>query len=284
MTPDISERTHSEAYSAGAAAGLGALSTRFVNGTPDLARNSRRNPYIAPFTNGILSNLPQQVLAKIVPQLRPVQMRRDKYVYQPEDPIHYFYFPETTVFSEYQMLEDGRTIEIAMMGNETVIGLETVFSPGRALNWTQVCIAGTAWKIESEFFRRVIGHESAVKALLNKQITSYIRHISQKVICNAHHSVEERLCTWLLMLQDRCGTQQLNLTQEQIARVLGVFRPSITCTASGLRTRRLIDYVRGKIIIRDREKLIDAACSCYREFAIRKDQQTFSQKAYASVM
>jgi len=85
------------------------------------------------------------------------------------------------------------------------------------------------------------------------------------VACNAHHSVEERFSTWLLMLQDRCPVHRLKLTQEHIARVLGVYRPSVTCIAQEMRERRLIDYVRGNIVIADREGLKKRSCSCYTD-------------------
>jgi CRP-like cAMP-binding protein len=183
--------------------------------------------------------------------------------------VDYIYFPETAVICQYQMLEDGRTIEIALTGKESAVGIPSVFAPCDAINWTQVCTDGTALKIESEFFRIAAGREGAVKALFNDHLNSYIRHISLKVICNTHHSVEERLCSWLLMLSDRVGTASLKLTQEQVARVLGVYRPSVTCIARSLRDRGLIDYVRGKITVRNRQELVRAACACYGNFAHR---------------
>jgi CRP-like cAMP-binding protein len=245
---------------------------------PRPARNVMHFPARQSFANGILAELPKALLDKISPHLRLVDLRRDEYLYQPEDRIDYIYFPETAVFSEYQMLDDGRTIEIAMMGKESVIGVASMFGPCTAVNWAQVCAAGTAMKIESELFRRVAGTESAVKAMLNDQINSYIRSISHKVICNTHHSVEERLCSWLLMFSDRCVAGPLKLTQEQIARVLGVYRPSITCIAGDLKHRGLIDYVRGKINIRDRDGLIRSACACYREFSVVANRQNFCGK------
>jgi CRP-like cAMP-binding protein len=234
----------------------------------DAVQNIRPFPERRVFINKLLAALPQPALDRISRYLKPVSLRRDEYIYQPDDQVDFVYFPQSAVFSGYQMLNDGRTIEIALTGCESAIGIPSVFSRCRATDWTQVCTAGTALKIDSEIFRAVAALESPVKALLNDQINSYIRQISNKVICNTHHSVEERLCTWLLMLEDRCGTASLKLTQEQIARVLGVFRPSVTCIAQNLRERGLIDYVRGRITLRDRTELIKAACSCYSEFRV----------------
>jgi CRP-like cAMP-binding protein len=232
-------------------------------------RNIRPFPDRRPISNRILRDLPRTALDKISIHLRSVDLRRDDYLYRPEDLIEYIYFPETVVLSDYQMLDDGRTIEIALTGNESAVGLASVFGHSEAVNWTQVCAAGTALKIESELFRNIIGRESAVKELFNDHLNAYVRLISHKVICSTHHSVEERLCAWLLMLADRQSDMHLKLTHEQIARVLGVYRPSVTCIAQGLKERGVIEYVRGKIIITDREKLERSACPCYSEFSAR---------------
>jgi CRP-like cAMP-binding protein len=106
-----------------------------------------------------------------------------------------------------------------------------------------------------------------LSSLLLPDMDHYIRQISQRAICNMYHSVKERLCTWLLMVQDRCGRSTLNLTHEQIARTLGVYRPSITCIAQELREKKLIDYSRGGISICNRDRVEEVACTCYAELA-----------------
>lgn len=273
MTLDISQT-----YTGGAGAGIGGISTGFDNGSRfHRTQNIRSFTARRTFTNGILTELPRFVLDKISPYLRSVYLRRDDHIFQAQDSIDYLYFPETAVLSDYQMLDDGRTIEIALTGRESASGIAAVFGPHRAGNWTQVCAAGTALKIESEYFRQAAGRESAVKELFNAHLNSYIRTISNKVVCNTHHSVEERLCTWLLTMADRCGSEPLKLTQEQIAGVLGVYRPSVTCIALGLKEQGLIDYSRGKISVLNRMGLIDTACSCYSEFC-SMENRSFSRK------
>lgn len=252
--------------------GSGSAGTSYINTRKQ--QPLARFPGKREFANLLLSSLPRAVQDFISPQLRSVYVRRDDHIYRPDEPIGHIYFPETAVFSEYQMLDDGRTIEVALAGKESVIGSAAVFGPCPAVNWTQVCATGTALKIESELFRKAIGHDGAVRSIFNEQLNYYTRGISQKVICSAHHSVEERLCTWLLMFAERCSTSALRLTQEQLARVLGVYRPSVTGIALALKTRGVIDYVRGKVTISDREKLAESACSCYREIAI--DSKNFS--------
>jgi CRP-like cAMP-binding protein len=173
------------------------------------------------------------------------------------------YFPETAIVSEFQMLPDGKTIEVAMTGREGVIGISTIFSSHLSPNWLQVSVSGKALRIDAEIFRREFYSRKSLQNSLFGYLDSYIAQISQKVICSSYHTVEERFCCWLLMLSDRCGKRSLPLTQEQIAGFLGVHRPSITLITKSLREKRLIDCRRGKIRIRDREKLEFSSCDCY---------------------
>src|SRR5260221_4448735 len=177
------------------------------------------------FTNQFLTELPRPILEKLQPFLRTIYLTCEDYVYQPDDLVSYLYFPETVVFTEYQMLKDGRTIEIALTGAESAIGMAAISYSYRSANWMQVCTSGLAIKVESDRFRSIAGQDRSVQALVNIHLNSYIRQISHKVICNAHHLVEQRLCTWLLMLQDRCGGSSVKVTQDQLARILGVYRP-----------------------------------------------------------
>jgi CRP-like cAMP-binding protein len=221
----------------------------------------------APLTtfNDLIKKLPGGVLRKLEPHIKKVLFASGEYLYRPDEMIDYLYFPETAVISELQILEDGRTIEVSITGHEGAIGLSSIYYPGRAINWVQVCGGGSALKISREALKRETRNLDWVNLIFHEYIQTYIRQISQKVACNAHHSVEERFCSWLLMLEDRSPRERLKLTQEHIARVLGVYRPSVTCIAQELRDLKLIDYVRGNIVILDREKLKKHSCSCYAE-------------------
>lgn len=221
----------------------------------------------APATeNLILSSLPEEMLKLLRPALKPVMLTKEQFLYQEEDRLEFIYFPETAVVSEFKMLEDGRMVEIAVTGKEGAVGLSSMFSDSHfAPNCTQVSQAGTARRIDTETFDRLLRSNEKVRTNLSHFVDIYIRQISQKAICNMYHSVRERLCTWLLMVQDRCGRRILNLTHEQIARTLGVYRPSITCIAQELRDGNLISYSRGGITIRDRRRVEQSACSCYLE-------------------
>jgi len=217
-------------------------------------------------TNSILDSLPSAVYEMLKPNLKPVFLTKDQYIYQEEDALDCIYFPETAVVSELKILEDGRTVEIAVIGREGAIGLPSLFSDSHfAPNCTQVSQAGTAQKVSFETFEKLLRSNPEVRTAVSHFVEAYIKQISQKAVCNMYHSVKERLCTWLLMVQDRCGQKMLNLTHEQIARTLGVYRPSVSCVAQELRESRIIDYSRGGISITDRRRTELAACSCYSE-------------------
>lgn len=219
-------------------------------------------------SNSILRALPAEMGRLLAPSLKPVMLRKEEFIYQEGDRLDFIYFPVTAVVSEFKMLEDGRMVEIAVTGNEGAIGLSSMFSTSHAAqNYTQVSQAGSAKRLDAVTFDRLLRSNETLRTGLNRFVDLYIKQISQKAICNMYHSVKERLCTWLLMVQDRCGRSTLNLTHEQIARTLGVYRPSITCIAQELREMKLINYSRGGISICSRERVKKSACTCYMELS-----------------
>lgn len=216
--------------------------------------------------NAILASIPSDLQRLLRPSLKQVALTKEQFLYQEEDILDYIYFPETAVISEFKILEDGRMVEIAVTGKEGAVGLSAMLSDTHCVaNCVQVSQAGTAQRIDAETFDKLIRSNEEIRLGLSHFVDVYIRQISQKAICNMYHSVKERLCTWLLMIQDRCGKKILNLTHEQIARSLGVYRPSITCIAQELRENKMISYSRGGIRISDRRLVEQSACSCYGE-------------------
>jgi CRP-like cAMP-binding protein len=216
--------------------------------------------------NDVLDALEADLNSILGTAVKQVVLAKEQFIYQEGDELEFIYFPVTAVVSEFKILEDGRMVEIAVIGKEGGIGLSSVFSGSHvAPNCTQVAQAGTAIRIDAVAFEKLLLSRDELKSALNGAMDQYIRQISQKAICNMYHSVKERLCSWLLMVQDRCGRSTLNLTHEQIARTLGVYRPSITCIAQELRNAGLINYSRGGISIVDRDGVEDTACTCYLE-------------------
>jgi len=213
--------------------------------------------------NMLLRHLPSSMLAELYPKMKKVSLDGGEYLYRPDEEVEWIYFPETTAISELQILEDGRTIEVSLTGRESAVGVPFLFLPGLSVNWVQASAPGVAVKIRRDVLFSGIRSEERAARVFDAAVQSYIRQMSQKVACNAHHSVLERFSSWLLMVRDRCSAAQLKLTQEYIARVLGVYRPSVTCIAQEMREAGLIDYVRGNIVIRDHDGLKERACGCY---------------------
>lgn len=249
-----------------------------VRSTDDFTRNlnwRRVNGYpTKPFeilpaknflTNYFLNALNEEIYNEFSSHLETVNLSVNEYLYQPGDHVDFIYFPETSVISEFQILEDGRMVEIAMTGREGIIGLLPALNLCWAENWTQVSVEGRAHRVNSQVFEKKFLHHLSFQKLLFKYTNEYVRQISLRSVCNSYHMIEQRFCSWLLMLQDRKKSNRIPLTQEQIARSLGVHRPSITHIAQTLRDKKIIDYVRGKINILNRSELEKSACVCYSE-------------------
>lgn len=215
--------------------------------------------------NLILNDLPRKLFDVIRPFLRRTYVAKEQFLFQQDDELEYVYFPETAVISEFHILDDGRMVEVSITGKEGAIGIATLYHADRIANCVQVTQAGNVLKIESAILRKLSKLNPELPVLFHTTLENYIRQISQKAVCNMYHSVEERFCTWLLMVQDRCSKETLKLTHEQIARTLGVYRPSVTCIALDMRKKKLIDYSRGGISITDRRQMEDIACGCYTE-------------------
>jgi CRP-like cAMP-binding protein len=218
-----------------------------------------------PPANHLMRQMPAALYRRLRSHIRKAVFAGGEFIYRPDEDVEWIYFPETTAISELQILEDGRTIEVSLTGCESAVGLSALHWPARSINWVQASAPGSASKIKREYLKREVDANAWAAGLFHSAMQAYIRQISQKVACNSHHSVEERLSTWLLMLQDRCSSRRLKLTQEHISRILGVYRPSVTCIAQDLRQRGLIDYVRGDIVILDRDGLKESSCDCYAE-------------------
>jgi CRP-like cAMP-binding protein len=216
-------------------------------------------------SNQLLRSLPLSLFNSLRRSLRSVFLEDEQFLYLQDAPLDYVYFSETAVISEMRTLEDGRMVEIAITGREGAVGLSAMFCSSRVANCTQVSQAGSAVRIESSVLVKMARLNPELARCLTPHVDQYIRQISQRAICNMYHSVKERLCTWLLMVQDRCGKKTLKLTHEQIARTLGVYRPSVTCIALEMRKNKLITYSRGRLSMSDRGKMEEATCGCYME-------------------
>ncbi len=235
-----------------AAAGSG-LNTARVEGDP-------LNRLLA---NRLLSALPADEFARLLPHLEPVSLAAGEVLYNLDAEIRHAYFPETAVVSHLHVLAEGGITEADMVGSEGLTGLSAVFDAPAPSYLTEVTLAGSALRIRLAALRQEFARGGALQQLLLRYASARIALLSRRAVCNGNHRVEERLCAWLLMIHDRAGDTALALTHERISRHLGTRRAGVTGTATLLRDRGLIDYTRGQIRILDRAGLQASACECY---------------------
>lgn len=209
-----------------------------------------------------LLNVPS-VAGNLQPELKIVSFTVNQVLYELGDQVDYVYFPLDSVVSSLAIMEDGTTMETAMIGREGMVGTSTILGSGRARQWSWVTISGSAIQVESKLLDKLfIQNESALKALLG-YYRSLMTQLSQRCVCNTRHTIMERLCCWLLMIHDRVGSANLSLTQEMIASRVGARRAGITVAAGMLQAMKAIAYRRGQLHITERELLEQAVCECY---------------------
>jgi CRP-like cAMP-binding protein len=221
-------------------------------------------PFNGLLTNKVLASLPGSEFEELLPYLEPVSLLAGHELYGFQQNIDYAYFPETAVISHLYLLEDGSTSGASIVGSEGMVGLSAILGSGLPAYWTKVIVGGSALRLRAEVIKQEFVRGRTLQQLLLKHISARLAQLAQKAVCNGRHRVQERLCTWLLMIQDRVSEEQLPLTQEQIAHHLGARRPGITASCKALRDNGIISYHRGLIRILDRPTLEASACECYR--------------------
>jgi CRP-like cAMP-binding protein len=225
---------------------------------------SKPVPFNGLLTNKLLTELAGEDFARLLPFLEPVSLACGEDLYGYGESVKFVYFPETVVLSHLHLLSDGCTVEAALIGKEGLAGLSAIFNTPRPAYWTQVVLAGSALRVKAEVIREEFLRGTGMQQVLLAYASTRIAQLSQRAVCNGRHLVEERLCSWLLMIHDRVGDNELPLTHEQMARHLGTRRAGITCVATSLRDKGIISYKRGHLRILDRQLLEAAACECYR--------------------
>ena len=235
-----------------------------TTGTSRTHKDIRPVPFSGLLTNKLLTALPGEDFARLLPFLEPVSLSINEDLYDFGQAVHEVYFPESAVISHLYIWEDGSTAEAALIGREGLTGLSAIFDAPALPCLTQAIIPGTALRMSVEVLRQEFARSKAMQRLLLAHAGIRILQLSQRAVCNGRHTVIERLCSWLLMLHDRVGDDQLLLTHEQIAHHLGTRRAGITSAANSLRDGQIIKSSRGQIRIINREGLEMAACECYR--------------------
>jgi CRP-like cAMP-binding protein len=217
----------------------------------------------SPKANRLLAALPDADYQELLSTLERVPMLLGDAVYESGGPQGYVYFPTSSIVSLLYVLADGATAEIAVTGNEGMVGISLFMggetTPSRAV----VQSAGSGYRVRGSALKKEFERGGALQHLLLRYTQALITQMTQTAVCNRHHSVDQQLCRWLLLSLDRLPDNKLVMTQELIANMLGVRREGVTEAAGNLQAARLIKYARGRITVDDRPGLEARVCECY---------------------
>jgi len=199
----------------------------------------------------------------LLPELKIIPLSVNQVLYELGDKIDHVYFPLDSVVSSLAIMEDGTTMETAMVGREGLVGVSAILGTGRSRQWIWATISGSAIQLDAKFLDKLfVQNEDALKILLHCYRTR-ITQTSQRCVCNTRHSILERLCCWLLMIHDRVGGENLKMTQEMIASRVGARHAGITVAAGMLQDMKAIEYKRGQLHISNRMMIEETVCECY---------------------
>jgi CRP-like cAMP-binding protein len=220
-------------------------------------------PEISPLDNQILNALPADERERLFPHLQVVPMPLGMVLYESGEKLRHIYFPTDSIVSLLYVMKDGSSAEIAVVGNEGAIGVSLFMggetTPSRAI----VQSAGSAYRLDRKRLKLEFDRHGQMLHMLLRYTQSLITQMAQTAVCNRHHSVNQQLCRWLLLSLDRLQSNDLKMTQELIANMLGVRREGVTAAAGELQKAGVIRYRRGKITVLDRPKLEQLSCECY---------------------
>jgi len=216
-----------------------------------------------PHQNHLLDALPASDFERLAPHLEHFALDLGDVLYEPGVQMRYVYFPTTAIVSLLYVMEDGASAEIAIVGNEGILGISLFMggesTPSRAV----VQSAGYGYRMRAQLLKDEFGRFGPLMHLLLRYTQALITQMAQTAVCNRHHTVDQQLCRWLLLSLDRLACNELTMTQELIANMLGVRREGVTEAAGKLQDAGLVKYRRGKITVLDRPGLIKRSCECY---------------------
>ena len=216
-----------------------------------------------PRQNRLLAALPDAEWAHWRPFMEPVDMPLGKVLYESGRKLTHVYFPTTAIISLLYVLEDGASAEIAVVGDEGIVGIALFMGGETTPNRAIVQSAGNAFRLEAHLMMQEFDRAGPVLHLLLRYTQALITQMAQTAVCNRHHSLDQQLCRWLLLSLDRLRSNELLMTQELIANMLGVRREGVTEAAGHLQNAGLIHYRRGRITVLDRDRLEQRTCECY---------------------
>jgi len=218
---------------------------------------------IEPKANHLLNALPAAVFEGWRPFLEAVDLPLGQVLYEPGAVLSHIYFPTTAIVSLLYVMEDGASAEIAVVGNEGLVGISLFMGGGSTPSRAVVQSAGAGFRMIASQLKEELEQSGPVMRLLLRYTQALITQMAQTAVCNRHHSLDQQLCRWLLLSLDRLEGDELIMTQELIANMLGVRREGVTEGALKLQKAGLIRYARGRITVLDRSALEERSCECY---------------------
>ena len=217
-----------------------------------------------PVENRLLASLPEEEMEHLLPHLENVSLALGEVIYESGVQQSHIYFPTTVIISLLYMMENGSSAEMGVAGNEGLVGIALFMGGDSVPNRAVVQSAGEAFRMKTKVLQAEFARSGTFQRLLLRYTQALMTQMSQTAVCNRLHTVEQQLCRWLLLSRDRLNTDELVMTQELIANMLGVRREGVTHAAQRLQATGLVTYVRGRITILDRSGLEAAVCECYR--------------------
>jgi CRP-like cAMP-binding protein len=214
--------------------------------------------------NQLLTALPTKAYLHILPKLERIAMVFGERLYNPGDTFTHVYFPESGVVSLLAVVDDESTLEVALVGDEGMVGLPVYLGSNVSENRAVVQGSGDALRIKAADFVKECESGNDLSRVMRTFTYSIVLQIARSAVCNRFHGIEPRLARWLLMTQDRMRSNEFRITQEFLSYMLGVRREAVSKAAAALQERRLIRYVRGNMSILDSEELRAIVCKCYR--------------------
>ena len=237
----------------------------------------QRSPNQASSTqqNYLLAAMSDKEWSQWAPDMEPVDFSLNQVLYESGKTPAYMYFPTTAIVSLLYMTQNGASSEVAVVGNDGVVGISLLLSGSNSPNQALVQSAGKGYRMRAQAAKNAINRDGAMLNILLRYSQAMITQMTQTAVCNRHHSIDQQLCRRLLLSLDRLSSNQIAMTQEMLSSMLGVRRESVTDAALKLQQAGVISYKRGLITVLDREGLESRSCECY---AIAKNEQDRLQK------
>jgi CRP-like cAMP-binding protein len=217
----------------------------------------------SPKQNHLLAALPADIFERVASHLELIPMPLGNVIYESGGSLQHVYFPTTAIASLHYVMQNGASAEIAGVGNEGVVGVSLFMGGNTTPSLATVYTGGLGYRLKARALMEEFNRTGPMMRLLLRYTQALMTQMSQTAVCNRHHSVEQQLCRWLLLTLDKLPSNELTMTQELIASMLGVRREGITEAAGKLQRAGLISYRRGHITVLDRAGLESRTCECY---------------------